>query len=314
MSQIKKITAVRPGEGLNAATLAGSLAKNGYSRFPGTFFRLQPYPDVGGYRTGLDENANYIKKIGDPTEQEQEKAYVKSLREKAEALYGYVDLEPNSDFYRKMTDHKMNTEERCPFYKLGEGDNIFNLDKKEELIAYAFIRVHPYVAPSKEAMKLGDYSHARYYVNDEEVENAVAYKIKQRINEASGILGTLSTEKQKKIARQVGLPVTDNSTEAATYTMLDEYIKQSEKAKFKNQVELFLKMTELNDTHLGIRDLVTQAITYNVLRKKSDGKIYRGSMTFAETEKDAVVYLTDINNQEELISLEEDLKTKKSLK
>ena len=62
---------------------------------------------------------------------------------------------------------------------------------------------------------------------------------------------------------------------------------------------------------LHIKDLVKQAITHSIYRVKPSGKVYEGEFEIAKDEEDLVKFLIDDDNQDELITLEGKLKTKK---
>ena len=52
-------------------TMDSGLSQKGMTRIPGTGVFKYPYKELDGkYRTGLDENASYIKRIQDPLERE----------------------------------------------------------------------------------------------------------------------------------------------------------------------------------------------------------------------------------------------------
>jgi hypothetical protein len=67
----------------------------------------------------------------------------------------------------------------------------------------------------------------------------------------------------------------------------------------------------MKENLLHIKDLVKQAITHSVYRTKPNGKIYEGEFEVAKDEDDLVRFLADDDNQDELITLEQKLKTKK---
>lgn len=308
---LKKISAI-PRKGFAKNTYRGSLADYNMTRFPGTFNTIFPHRDAdGSYRTGLDPNASYIKQIGNETERNQEIQRVTDYRDRAQAFFGDLNLGSRSDFYLKMTDDLSGTYERCPIAKLKDGDNIFNLNKPEDLLMYAYLRVHPNIAPSLAAVDSGGYTHSNYYVNDDEHESEVSSKKKRSINKAIGILDTLTTEKMKRIGRQLGLPFTDDTTENTVYNSLDNFIKESDKKGASQNADMFVKFCEMKDENLAIQDIVKQAILYGVLRKDKEGKIFRGKNHFAADESNAVVYLTASENIDDLNSIEEELKIKK---
>ena len=133
-----------------------------------------------------------------------------------------------------------------------DGDNLFDLDNPYQELTFAWLRVHPTIASSYEAWVRGDYpAETQFYVVDDEVENAIVYKKKQLINKAIIKFDAMSVDKKKKVARLLGLPVTDDSKEEFVYNLVDNVLKQSE---FKdgqyqglNPVEVFNRFAEMND-------------------------------------------------------------------
>ncbi len=311
MSNLKKISTIFRNDA-DPNSFRGSLSKYNMTRFPGTLNRKVPYREKDGkYRTGLDPEADYIKRMS-PEEAEQEITRVKGYLEKAKAFYGDIDISPRSDFYTKMTSDKlMGTPERAPIAPLKDGDNLYNVDTPEDLIMFAYLRVHPDIAPSKDAINSGKYPKAVYYVNDDSVEDAVSSKRKRFINKAIGLLDSLTTNKMKKVGRQLGLPFTDDTTEDSVYTALDTFIKSAETGKGQKNAELFISFCEMKDENLAIRDVVKEALLYNVLRENKDGKIMRGRNVLAPNEEDAIVYLTNQDNLDDFVSIQEEIKIKK---
>ena len=81
-------------------TMQGGLASKGLTRIPGAGVFKYPYKELDGkYRTGLDPDSSYIKRIQDPTERELEKERVTKLRQKLESELGDIDLGPRSSFW-----------------------------------------------------------------------------------------------------------------------------------------------------------------------------------------------------------------------
>src|SRR5690606_24375413 len=176
---------------------------------------------------------------------------VTALLNKAKSLYGdKIDLGPRSDFYAKMFDSKMGSSERAPVASLVEGTNIYNLDVPEDLIMFAYLRVHPDVADSLESVYNGKNPKARYYVNDSEVEDALAAKRKRSVNKAILLLDKLSVNKMKKVGRQLGLPFRDDTREDTVYVELDRFIKASEEGKNQGNADLFISFCEMSDENL----------------------------------------------------------------
>ena len=67
----------------------------------------------------------------------------------------------------------------------------------------------------------------------------------------------------------------------------------------------------MKENLLHIKDLVKQAITHSVYRIKPNGKVYEGEFEIASDEDDLVRFLADEDNQDQLLTLEGKLKTKK---
>ena len=124
----------------------------------------------------------------------------------------------------------------------------------------------------------------------------------------------MSPEKRKKVARLLGLPVTDSTTEESVYNQVDNMLKQTE---FKtglyqglSTVEVFNRFADMKENLLNVKDMVKQAIAHSIYRVKN-GKIYEGDYEMAADEDELVKYLIDDDHQEDLIILDKKLKTKK---
>lgn len=313
MGNLGKITSVKRIVDGQLKSLAKCLSEEyGRNRQHGTFQIMSPKKLIGGkYLTGFDEDADYIKKMS-PEEAEQEKAYIRRLRERAESMLANVKLDNDSPFYLDMT-KKYGSDDVCPFVKLQEGDNIFNLDDPYDIVKYAYLRVHNKVAPSGEALFSGDYANCEWYVNDSDVETEKAYRRKSKIVKANKIFEELSESKRLIIARQCGLPVSDTSSPKEVYNVLSDYIDASKVAKTQGNVDTFMKYAEMKDQHLQVRNILDLAIAYNVYRKTKMG-IFNGEVSIGRTKEEAIQYLSDPLNQRDLLAAEEAIKMKKSIK
>ena len=67
----------------------------------------------------------------------------------------------------------------------------------------------------------------------------------------------------------------------------------------------------MKDNLLNIKDLVKQAIQHSIYRIKPSGAVYEGEYEVAKDEEELVKYLVDDDNQDDLLVLEQKLKTKK---
>jgi hypothetical protein len=298
-------------------TMDSGLAQKGMTRIPGTGVFKYPYKELDGkYRTGLDPDAAYIRRIQDDTERELEIERVTALRKKLENEIGDIDLGPRSKFWNYGLSLSPDDQTHVQAVKLMDGDNYFDLSNAFQEIAFSWLRVHPTIASSYQAWERGEYpADTQFYVVDDEIENTVIYKKKQLINKAIVKFDSMTPDKKKKVARLLGLPVTEETKEEVVYNLVDNVLKQTE---FKNgkysglsPVEVFNRFADMKEALLHIKDLVKQAVTHSIYRIKPNGKVYEGEFEIAKDEEDLVKFLADDDNQDELLVLEGKLKTKK---
>jgi hypothetical protein len=298
-------------------TMDSGLAQKGMTRIPGTGVFKYPYKELDGkYRTGLDPDATYIKRIKDDTERELEIERVTALRAKLEAEIGDIDLGPRSKFWNYGLSLSPDDQTHVQAVKLLDGDNYFDLSNAFQEIAFSWLRVHPTIASSYQAWERGEYpADTQFYVVDDEIENAVIFKKKQLINKAIVKFDSMTPEKKRKVARLLGLPVSEDSKEEVVYNLVDNVLKQTEFKNGKysglNPVEVFNRFADMKESLLHIKDLVKQAVAHSVYRIKPNGKVYEGEFEIAKDEEDLIKFLADDDNQDELLTLEGKLKTKK---
>ena len=298
-------------------TMQGGLASKGLTRIPGAGVFKYPYKELDNkYRTGLDPDAAYIKRIQDPTERELEKERVTKLKERLERELGDIDLGPRSSFWNYGLSVSNDDHLHVQPVKLMDGDNIFDLSNPLQELQFSWLRVHPTIASSYQAWERGDYpADTQFYVADDEIENAVLFKKKQLINKAIVKFDSMSPEKKKKVARLLGLPVSDSSTEEFVYNQVDNLLKQTEfkTGKFSGlePVKVFNQFAYMKENLLNIKDLVKQAITNSIYRMKPNCKIYEGEYEVAIDEEELVKMLADDDKQDMLLTLEGKLKSKK---
>lgn len=298
-------------------TMQGGLALKGLTRIPGTGVFKYPYKELDGkYRTGLDPDAAYIRRISDPLEREMEIERVTALKEKLTAALGDVDLGPRAPFWNYGLSTSNNDTLHVQPVKLLDGDNFFDLSIPLQELAFSWLRVHPTIASSYQAWERGEFpADTQFYVADEDIENAVMFKKKQLINKAIVKFDSMTPERKRKVARLLGLPVTDDTKEEAVYNLVDNVLKQTEfkngKYQGLNPVEVFTRFADMKDNLLHIKDLVKQALTHSIYRLKPNGKIYEGEFEVAKDEDDLIKLLADDDNQDLLLTLEGKLKTKK---
>ena len=298
-------------------TMQGGLSLRGLTRIPGTGVFKYPYKELDGkYRTGIDPDAAYIRRISDPLEREMETERVTALRDKLQAALGDVDLGPRSNFWNYGMSTSTNDTLHVQPVKLLDGDNFFDLSIPLQEIAFSWLRVHPTIASSYQAWERGEFpADTQFYVADEDIENAVMFKKKQLINKAIVKFDSMTPDRKRKVARLLGLPVTDDTKEEAVYNLVDNVLKQTEfkngKYQGLNPVEVFTRFADMRDNLLHIKDLVKQAITHSIYRLRPNGKVYEGEFEVAKDEDDLIKLLADDDNQDMLLTLEGKLKTKK---
>jgi len=318
MSKIGKISTIKKSYGTSGLqTMQGGLASKGLTRIPGTGVFKYPYKELGGkYRTGLDPDADYIKRIKDDTEREIEIKKVTEMRDRLEKRLGGIDLGPRSSFWNsKLATSAEDTSHVQPT-KLMDGDNIFNLNSPLQELTFAWLRAHPSIASSYQAWERGDYpADTQFYVADEEVEDKIAFKKKQAINKAISKLDAMGPDRRKKVARLLGISVTDGTKEEVVYNRVDSALKQMEfktgAYKGLSTVEVFNRFADMKDNLLTVRDFIKQALQHSVYRMKPNGKIYEGENEIAKNEDELVKFLMDDDNQEDLLMLQEKIKGKK---
>lgn len=318
MGKIGKISTIkREYNSSQLQTMDSGLAAKGMSRIPGTGVFKYPYKELDGkYRTGLDPDASYIKRIQDPTEKELEIERVTKLKNRLQEKLGDIDLGPRAQFWNYGKSTGTNDDLHVKPVKLLDGDNLYDLDQTFQELAFSWLRVHPTIASSYQAWERGEVpADTQYYVVDDEIETAIVYKKKQLINKAVIKFDLMSPEKKRKVARLLGLPISSETKEEVIYNQVDSMLKQSEvkSGSFKglNPVEVFTRFADMKEDLLHIKDLVKQAIQHSIYRIKPSGLVYEGEYEVAKDEEELVKFLIDEDNQDELLVLEGKLKSKK---
>ena len=316
MGKIGKISPIKKEHSSSIQTMQNQLATKGLTRVPGTGVFKYPYKELDGqYRTGLNPDAAYIKRIIDAAEREIEIERVTKLRDDLQAKL-QLDLGPRSEFWDHSKSISQDDYKHVQPWKLSDGDNLFDQSIPFQALTFAWLRVHPTIASSYQAWERGEYpADTQYYVADEEIESAVIYKKKQLINKAIIKFEGMTPDKRIKVARLLGLPVTEDTTEVAVYNLVDNQLKQTEfkagKYQSLNPIEVFNRFADMKEGILHIKDLIAQAIAHSLYRLKNNGKIYEGEFEVAISEDELVKYLADEDHQDDLLTLEQKLKRKK---
>jgi len=318
MGKLGKISTIkREYNGNQLQTLQSGLSSQGMTRIPGTGVFKYPYKELDGkYRTGLDPDAGYIKRIADPTEKELEIERVTALRDRLQSSLGDIDLGPRAKFWNYGLSTGTNDDLHVKSVKLLDGDNFYDLSVPIQEICFAWLRVHPTIASSYGAWQRGEFpADTQFYVVNDEIESQLVYKKKQSINKAIVKFDGMSPEKKRKVGRLLGLPVTNESKEEVVYNLVDNMLKETEMkgGTFQglNPIEVFNRFADMKENLLHIKDLIKQAITHSIYRIKPSGKVYEGEYEVAMDEEELVKYMIDEDNQDDLLVLEKKLKSKK---
>lgn len=285
-----------------------SLRERGLSMGPGCHKYIFPFKERSGkFRTGLDPDAGYLDNIEDSATRESEKKRIAALKQELENKTK-LDLSSTSEYYEKHS-----------AVKLKDGDNIFDLSDIDQAITFAWVSVYPSIASSFEAWQQGKYpADTHFYVKNTDIETKIQYNKVKKLNEAIGKVNSYDLEKRKKIARLVGLPITDDSKEEIVYTELDRFLKKPtvEIKPYMGQdpLTVFAYFSDADDEVLRIKDLVQQALSHQIYREGKAGRILEGeSIVFSD--KDVMLnHFLDPKQQLDLIDLEKKLKLKKSAK
>jgi hypothetical protein len=314
MGKIGKISVIPKDYSSGFPTMEKSLRDTGRSRAPGTVRMLFPYKELNGrYRTGLDEDAQYIRKMAkiDPQAAQIEKRRVKDLREKLEEETG-VSLGATSNYYNFTAKGGIKVDP----VKLVDGDNIFNLEDAWQCITYNWLRVHPGIASSLQAYERGEFpADTQYFVNDEDVESAIQYRKNKTANDAIIKFDSWSLEKRRKVARLLDLPATEDTREEVVYNMVNGFLKADRVPhgahKGLEPIRVFSLYADLKDDVLYVKDLVEQAFKHQIYKERKGGRIYEGELEVFINKDELTAHLMDEENQADLLELEKKLKVKK---
>jgi hypothetical protein len=313
MGKVIKISPIRK-EFTNSKfkTQEGAYAAHGYVRHPGTKSLLTPVMEADGrYRTGLDKNSPYVRSLPDK-ERDDELEWIKETTNELEEIYGKwdaqnrlgINLSPRSPIWNVYSDEPI----KATAIPLANNDIFLNTDQAQDLLDWCWVKRHPRIARSLESYHRGDCPDCQYYIADDEAEARIQYKKNKLINKAIVDFEALTPTRAIQIARLMGLPVTDFSTQEAVYNLVDSKLKE---ADFKDGefeglpvITVFNSILALTSDELHVKDVVKQAMTMNIYRKGTGDKIVEGTEVIAVNRDALIKHLLDPQNQKELLALE----------
>lgn len=317
MAKVGKISPIqREYNDAKIQTTESSLSRKKLTRTPGTTVVKYPYKDRdNSYRTGLDPKAAYIQRIEDKTEKELEIKRVTELRDKLQERLK-LDLSPSSEFWDYSKGGGANDYKHVQPAALNDDHNFFDFTDPWKELTFAWLRVHPTIAPSYQAWEQGKcLADTQFYVVDDEVETRVAFNKKQLINRAIIKFDTMTPDRKKRIARLMELPVTEDTREHEVYNLVDSALKQTEfkdgKYSGLDPVKIFHTFADMDEQLATVKDLVKQGLQNQIYRVKAGGRIFEGEYEVAVDEEALVKHLMDDKHQEDVIVLEKKIKQKK---
>lgn len=296
----------------SAKSQESSLASHGMLRAPGTTRPFIPHKEATGkYRTGLDKDAQYLLKMS-KEERKIEEDKIDAMLAILKKAFPDVDFGPHSKIWNVWSNEPFKANK----VNAANTDIYLHPDRDiMDLLTYAWVRVSPVIAKNKAAIENGECPDCQYYLNDEAAETKVMFNKKMAVNKATASLEKLKDDptKIKKVARLMGLPVTEDTSLERCYILLDTELKESQVRRGENAgrgtIGLFNEICELSDEVLNVKDLVEKAIRHNIYRETGD-KLTEGTITIADSKADLVRTLLKPDNQKELLALMARVKVK----
>lgn len=296
MSQIQTGEIVNFKENANPAKVNLGLEAEGRSKFPNCYDIIQPpIGRDGRWITGLDEDARSIRMIQDSKDREEKRAAIKAERESLEELTGY-DLSGRSKFWDE-------------FFVEINPKRPLDLTVPLDRIKYHVILASQAAAPNLKATTNIDYYNAKYYVSKKHED--VADKVsKQRVKAKAdaAMLELLETpDKAVLIGKYLGLPVSTTTPADNMFDIFKTYLDNDEKL---DSIKKFNAALGKNASELNIKLIFDDGVKFNVIRLR-DGYYQRGNITYGKSIADAIIFLSDIKNQGELLSIQDEVENKR---
>lgn len=274
------------------------LEKEGRSKFPNCYDLVQPATGRDGrWITGLDELARSIAQIIDPIEREAKRNEVKAERLSLEELTGY-DLGAKSTFW---DDFFIEINPKKPL------DLSIPLDR----IKYRVLIANKEIAPSLKDTNHSDYFNSKFYVarKHEDVADKVSKKKKKAEADASMLELLKTPEKAVLIGRYLNLAVTKNTPADNLFDAFSSHIEADATGE-TGFIDKFNRALQKSHEELNIKLIFDDGIKFNVIRLR-DGYYQRGNITYGKSIAEAITFLSDIKNQGELLSVQDEVENKK---
>lgn len=274
------------------------LELEGRSKFPNCYDIIQPAIGRDGrWITGLDELARSISLIKDQTEREAKRAEVRAERLSLEELTGY-DLGAKSSYW---DDFFIEINPKKPL----------DLSIPVDRIKYRVLIANKEVAPSLKDTSHSDYFNSKFYVSKkhEDVSDKVSKK-KRKAEADAAMLELLKVpDRAILVGRYLSLAVNKHTP---ADNLFDAFSSRIEEDATGNTGFIDKFNSALNKTadELNIKLIFDDGVKFNVIRLR-DGYYQRGNITYGKSIQEAIIFLSDIKNQSELLSVQDEVEHKK---
>lgn len=272
------------------------LEKEGRSKFPGCYDIIQPAKGRDGrWKTGMDEKARYVLAIRDQEQRLAKQAELQSIRESLEELTG-LDLSATSKFWDTFF---VEVNVKKPL------DMTIPMDR----IKYYVLTTGEDVAPSLADTNKADYFNSKYYVSKKHEDVAAKLDKKKKHNDAvAAMLELLKTpDRAILVGKYLNLPINNTTPQDNIYDAYQTKLDDEEKNPF---IDKFMRALSLNHEEINVKIIFDDGIKQNVIRLR-DGLFQRGNITYGRSIPEAITFLTDIKNRGELLSIEDEVTSKK---
>ena len=293
-------------------SIQNSYAERGWNRQPGTAIGYPPLRLPNGkYATGLDENSDEVQRLRrmDPDEATRLSEEIKERRIRLELATG-LDLSPNAKYYTDVySTGNYLTGQVAEKVKLYDKENVFDFsDPFQEVQYWWVIQNKAIIAPSLSEWREGRCKDTvQFYIENSEVEVELVYKRNKSMVDAVQTLTKQDLATRRKVAKLMGLSVTEVDNELSVYNKLYDAINEGsmKNAKYKgqNSVDLFNRIANLSTSIMNAQYIVEQAIEFRIYTKRN-GVVYEGESMIANTEEQLIDTLANSNRSQEYLALE----------
>lgn len=276
-------------------------AENGYrSKFPNCYDIIQPAKGIDGrWYTGLDEYSFKVSKIQNSELRKAEFERIKNERETLERLLN-VDLSGTSSFWEN---YLVTIDTTKPL----------DLSNPKDRLAYHVILASGEAAPNIKEAKEGNVVHrtAKYYVARENEDVSDKVLKNKRKNEAIVKFMELIEDPDKTllVASYLNLRITEATPQSNRFDIIQNFLDNDEQL---GSVDKFLIAVNKSPEELNLKVIFDQAVKYKVIRYDNKSGLYqRGTITFGNSPKKVLETLADPTMSGELLSIQEEIETKR---